>query len=281
MRSFTCIMHIGAMRFRRILFSGRSAMIFILMGIYCFSMIQPIADFARDAGERVTPYAPPFMINEHLCQLFLMIGAFALFAGAPYKDDLYSYTLARAGKGKMLAGNFVGMLGIAFLYVAFLFLAMSLPFLGNMTTEGKWGKIWTTLAAYPPTDYGMMFYVDDSIRAFYTPLQAMALEFLLETGCVAFLGMCVYLGNQFTNRPVGLWLAGGFVMLDVTTYNLFPDWVNKFSPLALARLSTYIRSYYMPMNGSHFYGFCFYGAGIIAMLALIRAIEGLRKNLIS
>jgi len=91
--------------------------------------------------------------------------------------------------------------------------------------------------------------------------------------------MCVYLGNQITDRPVGLWLAGGFVMFDITVYNLLPDDWNRYSPLAMARLSTYIRKSYMPLEGSPLYGFLFLGIGILVMLILIRRNEGWRRNL--
>jgi hypothetical protein len=159
---------------------------------------------------------------------------------------------------------------------------MLLPLIGRITFSANWGKVWTTLGTYQANySFGQEFVINDSIRAFFTPFEAMTLAYFLESCCVAFLGICVYLGNQLTGRPLGLWLAGGFVMLDITIYNIFPNWMNKFSPLALARLSSYTRSYYIPLNGSPLYGFLMFGGGIIAAMVLFCLNEGLRRDVVS
>jgi hypothetical protein len=256
-------------------------MVAVLMGIYAFSTVQPVSDFAQSVGERVTPYAPPFVIDDIVCQMFLMVTSVALFAGAPFKDDLYDYLLPRSGKTAMVIGNMIGIIWVSLAYVAFLFLMMALPLIFHMTFDSKWGKIWSTMAAFPPdSSFGIMFAVSDSIRARFSPLQAMVLSFFLESGCAAFLGACVYCFNQLTDRATGLWVACGFAVLDITVYNMLPDWVNRYSPLALARLSSYAKGYSLPMGRSPLYGFLFFSACIVIMTGTIRINEGVRKNLI-
>lgn len=281
MRSVRVALSISGLRLRQCVISGRAAMVAVLMGIYAFSTVQPVSDFARSIGERVTPYAPPFVINDIIIQMFLIVASIVLFAGAPYKDDLYGYLLPRSGKTAMVTGNMLGIIWISFAYVAFLFLMMTLPLVNYMTFEFKWGKVWSTMVAYPPdSSFGLMFDASDSIRARYSPFYAMTLSYLLESACVAFLGTCVYLGNQITDRPTGLWVAGGFAVLDITVYNMLPDWANRCSPLALARLSNYAKGYSLPMGRSPLYGFLFFSVGIVIMAVTVRINEGVRKNLI-
>ena len=280
MRSLKAALTISVLRLRQCVKSERTIMVAVLMGIYAFSTVQPVVDFARSVEERVTPYAPPFVISDIVCQMFLMIASIALFSSAPFKDDLYAYLLPRSGKTAMVLGNLLGIYWVALLYVAYLFVMMAVPMVGSLTFEAKWGKIWSTIAVYPPdSSFGIMFSVGDAIRVQFSPLSAMILVYFLESACVAFLGVCVYLGNQLTNRPLGLWLACGISVLDITVYNIFPSSINRFSPLSLARLSNYASGYSLPMGRSPVYGFLFYGLGIALMTLIIRLNEGARKNL--
>ena len=99
-------------------------------------------------GERATPYAFPFMTDDHICQLFIMIGAVSLFAGAPYKDELFPSLVARSGKTCMVFGNALGTMIVAVCYISYLAVLTLVPLMGQLTLSVKWGKIWTTLGAY-------------------------------------------------------------------------------------------------------------------------------------
>lgn len=281
MRKLGAVAVIGLMRFRHIFLSPRTAAVGVLMGIFAFSVVQPFADFARQKGVPITPYAPPFVLSDQVCQMFLMLGAIALFAGAPYKDKLYPYALARAGKGAMISGNVLGMAMISVVYGAFLYGVMALPMLGNMTVSENWGKVWTTLAAYPDWVPHAYISIPEMVRNNFSPAGALLLGFLLEVGCILFLGMAVYLGNNLTSRPVGLWLGGGFVLLDITIHNLFPYAFSRFSPLTLARLSTYSGANTSTFNPPITYGFAFYAVGCAVAILLLRLDDGLRRDMIS
>ena len=44
----------------------------------------------------------------------------------------------------------------------------------------------------------------------------------------------VYWGNRLSGKPLGLWIAAGFVMLDTTIYNILPASLQRYSPLSLS-----------------------------------------------
>lgn len=276
MHKLHAISLISLIRLRDILCSARTAVVAIMIGIFVYTAVEPFAQFARDANVPLTPFLVPMLIDDQICQLFLLFGAMALFSSAPFKDDFYPYLAARAGKTEIVFGNALGLLMVSVLYVLFIYIISILPGIDILVIEQKWGKVITTLAAYPAD--GFYFTPSEAIRVSYQPLNAMLTGGILEISCVFLLGLFVYSGNLLSNRPVGLWLAGTIVVLDITIYNYLPDYVNAYSPAALARLSTYTATY-MPLSGSVSYGFLFIGSLSLGLLFLIWIIEGIRKDI--
>ena len=211
----------------------------LLQGLFAFSMLQPIADFARDVGYPATPYGFVFMCSDLIYQMIIMGGAIWLFCNAPFQDQLYPYLLARSGRRSWTTGNLFYIWATSFFYLLYLFVISILPFLFNLSWSAEWGKIWTTLAkTNVGGDYAISVLISDQIRSRFTPLQAVGASIALEWLCASLLGTLIYVGNRFFERPVGLWVAAFFVFYDITIYNMLSNWHYTYSPVSLARLTT-------------------------------------------
>ena len=268
---------VAVMRARQQLLCWRSAAVFILMGIFMFSYAQPFSDFARERGLEITPYAAVFIMDDIIAQLFLMLGAVALCAGAPFLDEQYPYLVARCGRCTVVLGNILAILGLTGLYVAFLYLASVAPMADTLAWDHRWGKVWNTLALSHPHVEGSMIAVSDAIRSSLTPRRALLIGLLLEWGCAGGLGLVVYWGNRLSGKPLGLWIAAGFVMLDTTIYNILPARLQRYSPLSLARLSVYKNRL---ITFSYGYGGCFLVGMALALSAVLLIQERLKKDLV-
>ncbi len=244
-----------------------------MMLLYVAASLKPMREYGLWAGCGVSPAIFVFLVNEQLCQLVLAGGALVLFSGAPYRSQMDSYLLPRAGRVSLALGNCLYILCAAIVYVAALFAFELIGLAGALDWGNGWGKLLRSVAAgVIPDNFASQFLANASIIRLYEAGPALALTLSLEVLCVAFLGLTVYVGNRAFQRPVGLWLGGAFVMLDITIYNMLADWWNVISPLAMPRLSTYSYRYYLPLNGTPAYGYLALGVGI-ALLIVCALLE--------
>lgn len=265
------------MRARQQLICWRAVAVFIIIGIFVFSYAQPFADFARNAQVNITPYAIVFIIDDYIAQLFLMLGAVALCAGAPFIDEQYPYLIARCGRRNMVLGNVLTVVLMTGVYVAFIYMASVLPMLDVLAFDKHWGKAWTTLAVNTAPVEGAMISINELIRSNLSPRRAMFINFFLEWGCATILGLTVYLFNRITDKPAGLWAAAGLVMLDTMIYNMLPNTFNGYSPLSLSRLSTFLDGM---MMYTFFYGVCFFALLAIVMTGALVVHEHFRRDVL-
>ena len=262
---------IGTLRIRLLqdFFVFRILLTFALMALYVAAALKPIRDFGVLAGCGVAPGIFVFMVDEHLCQLVFCGASLVLFSRAPFRSSMDSYLLPRSGRLSLALGNCLYILLVSALYVVSLFLTQTIYLNTSLDLGSNWGKLIRSLGqGIIPNGFSSEFYVNNSIVRLYDADWALLNVLSLETLCIAFLGIAIYVGNRAFAKPVGLWIGGGLVMLDLTIYNMLPDTWNVASPLALPRLSSYAYRYYMPFGGSIAYGYLFLISGIILLIAI-------------
>lgn len=231
------IRRVFSFQIKQVRTNQRILMIFILAAIFVFSNFQGVLDFSRDVGIPVRPWAFPHITSDYICQLVIMAGAVALFCDAPFNSEIQKYILPRAGYTAWTAGQCMYIVVLSFLYILTILLFSILPLLPNMEFRNGWGKIWGTLARFTVvSQYGISFYVYDYVIGAYTPLQAMALSFLLSWVCCVWLGLVTYFLNYVTGKYVGTFLSAGFVLMDITVANEWLPWFYRISPVTLAQL---------------------------------------------
>lgn len=277
MHDIATAVRIGGIQLRKNLFSQRTGMIFLLEGIYLFALVQPVREMAIDTGYSATPFALAFLACDAIVQMVLMAGAVALFANAPFEDETHPYLIVRSGRRAWIIGNSIYLIAMSVIYVLFLWIMSMIPLIPKIVFKLEWGKIWGTLAETDARrQYQILFEVSNAVKRMYQPGIALFYTLLLEWGCVAFLGACVYCGNSVSSKPLGVWIGAGIAFFDIMIYNLFPaSWIT-YSPLSLAMISNLIHSRW---GISISYSMGFFGMGF-AIMIFVSYIYGqlMRKN---
>ena len=251
---------------KRELLTVRTKLLFLMVGIFIYSNIEPIVNFSKAVNIKVTPWAFSHLVNDFTCQPVFMIGLIFLLSNAPFRSDTYRYIVARSGKVEWEIGNLLYIFTMTFLYTSFMFLVSVISLGTRISISSNWGKIWGTLAK---TDAGMQFSVkfiiNDFIIGTYKPLLATLYSFILEWMCFLWLGYLIYLFNLFAKRAVGVIVAGVFILLDIMIYNSWVESAYLISPVTLAQLSTFTKGnlkYGLTLE----YAFVFFLTGIMLFI---------------
>lgn len=271
MRNIKAAFHICTIQLRKNILSQRTVVMALLVSLYIYAMLQPVSDFAYAVGYKATPFGVVFLVCDSVVQMILMAGVVVIFSNAPFEDESHPYLIVRAGKGVWVFGNSLYILLMSSLYVLFIWLISIVALIPNVDFTMAWGKVWGTLAATNAGEqYGILFTVHNGIRTYYEPTIALGSTLLLEWGCSVFLGASVYLGNKFTDKPIGTWIGAAFVLFDITIYNIFYGPWMAYSPLSLAMITNFIRSRW---DFTVSYAVMFYIIGLVAMTAINYAKE--------
>lgn len=215
----------------------RVLLLFMILAIFICSYLAPVADFSKAAGERITPWAFPHLINDYICQIVFAVCVVFLFCTAPFQGNAHYYIIQRSGSFYWQVGNILYIIIMSFLFVSFIWIISVVSLIPRLEFSGEWKAIWGTLAR---TNAGIQFRVPfsvyDYIIGVFSPARAAGISFLLEWACAVWLGLLIYLFNFLTQKPVGVAIASLFVFLDVMINNSWTPKAYLFSPVTLAQL---------------------------------------------
>jgi hypothetical protein len=229
---------------RREILSKRTIVLFLIIGIFIYSNMEPVEFFCAAVGINATPLGFVHMINDFIFQTVFLLGIIFLLSSAPFRGDFYPYIVYRSGDKEWEIGNILYIIIITFLYTVFLVIMSIIGLKGRIDFVCEWGKIWGTLArTNAGSQFGVQFAVSDYIIGKYEALYAMIVSFLLEWTCFIWIGMCIYFFNSLTKKSIGVFLAGIFVFLDTMIYNSWTPWAYRFSPVTLSHLSAFTKGY--------------------------------------
>ena len=215
----------------------RVLILFIIIAVFIYSCLEPVADMAKAVGEKVSPWAFPHLMNDYICQMVFMVSAVFLFSTAPFEGKAHYYIVQRSGSFSWQLGNVMYIFASSFLFVGFIWGISVISLLSQTKYNNEWGIIWGTLARTNiGNQYGVPFTVFDYIVGVFSPIKATAISFLLEWACVAWMGLVVYLFNCITKKMTGILVASLFVFLDVMIYNSWTPKAYLFSPVTLAQI---------------------------------------------
>lgn len=253
---------------RMITENARILTMFLLVFLFVVQNLSSVLSFSKSVKIPVTPYAFTFLVNDSICQFIIIAGAVVIFSNAPFEDEGYPYMLPRAGRLSWAFGQMIYIFKMSLLYITFLMTATVIPFVGHLKLDTEWGKIWGTLAKTDAgSNFGINFSVSDFIVNKYTPVNALLVSLLLEFGCILWIGLLIYFGNQMTNKSVGTILGMFFTVLDICIANDWIDFAYGFSPASLAQIETY-SGYALKYHIDVIYGVRFFVFGIIILLLL-------------
>ena len=269
------VLRVFIVQFRQEFFCIRTAVIFLIMGIFIYSSLEPVAAMVHEFGIYASPTAFVHIMNDHICQIVLTIGMVFLYSTAPFRRDSFSYIVYRCGQRNWECGNILYLFVCSFFYTLFILFASIAALKGeqDFSVHG-WGKIWGTLArTNVSVRFGIKLNVSNYLLGKYEPEEAVPVTFFLVWASFFFIGLVVYIFNLHIKRGSGIVLAGIFVFLDTMIYNSWTPWAYRISPLTLAKLTTYTNSrqhYGLTLT----YAWIFMAAGIFIMCFMIFALAG-------
>ena len=215
----------------------RVLILFMILAVFIYSYLEPVANLAQAVGEKVSPWAFPHLMNDYICQMVFMVSAVFLFSTAPFEGKVHYYIVQRSGSLSWQLGNVLYILASSFLFVGLIWVLSVISLLSRTKFSGDWGIIWGTLArTNAGNPYDVPFTVFAYIVGVFSPMEATAISFLLEWACVSWMGLVVYLFNYITKKMTGILVASFFVFLDVMIYNSWTPKAYLFSPVTLAQL---------------------------------------------
>ena len=75
----------------------RVLILFMILAVFIYSYLEPVANLAQAVGEKVSPWAFPHLMNDYICQMVFMVSAVFLFSTAPFEGKAHYYIVQRSG----------------------------------------------------------------------------------------------------------------------------------------------------------------------------------------
>lgn len=215
----------------------KTVTILVLLAVVISFHLRPVARFAIAQGISVAPWIFPFMPSDYMLQIILVAGAVFLMSDAPFKNENHFYLLYRAGTISWSIGTILYMIVVSVVYTLSIWGIALFSLADVIQFDGEWGKILGTLAQNPRVlvDYEIPMVFNYTIFQ-YTPIRATIYSILLECGCILWIGLAIYIGNEFLKHYMGIIIAFAYLFLDVMIYNVMSRNVYRYSPLSICQL---------------------------------------------
>ena len=244
-------LHLCGNNLRRWINNPRYYIVAVLALVWVHYLISPIKAFSQSVGVNATIWGFPFLLTAWYPHMVLLLGAVLLFCDAPFMNNGTPYECIRSGKRAWTHGQLVYVVVASIIFVLYLFLAIVVCLLPNVTLSTDWGKVYSTLAQTNVGSIYSLIPISYLIQQTYTPLQAMILSGSLLTLETCLIGTVMFFINSITSRAVGVFcglvlsffpafasVAGGTLI-----YYLLPTtWAN------ISILDTSGKSLYPPVS---------------------------------
>ncbi len=249
---------------------------FFLSGIYILNKLSVTADYCVQTNMRATLAGYAFMTNNSFIQLVLMAACFLFFYPCPFRDQMYENIVVRTRTNAFVAGNLLYILFVSFVYVAFTLLMYALAMVRVLDISLNYGQAFTIMTR---NQINIGFQLSSEILTNMKGTEAFSYALILEMATVLFFGLCIYAGNSISKKPIGIYMACIFLLLDIFVFNSMPDSWRVFAPVSLSMLSFYFGA--SKMNYIHpilFYSISYIIFILVVWLTENHILKGGEKN---
>lgn len=209
----------------------------VCLFVFMWNALEPLRNFVSSVGVDATPFLFSFLFDDiFLCPL-LFAGILLFFTDAPFYDKQQLFVVLRCQAFRWSLGQIIYVFVISVFYTGFLLFLSILILFPHLSFKGDWGKIWTTLAITGAgSELGLSFGVSKSVLFDYTPLQAVALTFLLVVLICSLYGFLMWCLNLYLGRAISLILVLASICL-VIRIRFLPTWLTYLCPSSWADLA--------------------------------------------
>lgn len=236
------IFHIALLGIRKWLTNFRMYVVFIMLAVFEWTLIQDIRAYAIDIGMSISCWYFPFLFVSNINCIFYYFALILMYCNAPYVEEHQMSLMLRSGRKQWFAGQilYTVMASFAFfVWMAVLSIIEYIPYVGFST---EWEGILMKLSQNPRAyGHGLYLNVPYEILQNYTPIQAFLLCFGINVGVGTLLGLLIFYVNLWKSRGYGAAVALAWVALsDIVVQKVgMRRWMIILAPTSWTNLSLY------------------------------------------
>lgn len=240
----------------------------IIMLLYSYVFIAPIADMARLANLRLTPMIYPILLNDKMGQLTFLSGYVLLLSITMNTSISDQVLLPRIGYVSAALEKVVHMVVLLVLYqIIFIFFSQSL-LLGITDWTLTWGESWKLLCIEENwSGYHTVFFPSSFLISEYSAVDAFMKTVVLESALLLWIGLVAETLRSLFRPGIAVFTSMGISLSDIFFYNMMPIPLRILSPVSLAMLSTF-QEPEVEAGVTEDYAICFYMIMLVLLLVI-------------
>ena len=207
-----------------------------------------------------------FLINDHSSHTVLLSGLLFALTALDFQKELRQSLLMRSGYISYAIGYLLFILTVVLLYEVFALILSQVWILSVTSWQNNWGTGWEVLCSNDVLyKFHITFIPDPSLIENCSAFDALTLSICLECILMTILAILSSTVNTITRSVCGTLMSMVVILSDIILYNMFPVSFQKYSPVTLAMLSSFVNA--EEANGiTYMYAVSYY---VIALSVLI------------
>lgn len=220
--------------------STKGCVFFLIILLYSYVFVVPIADVARIANLRLTPMIYPIILNDKMGHLTFLSGYVLLLSitmNAALSDQML---LPRIGYAEAALAKLVQIAVSSILYqVIFAFFAQLWLF-GVTDWTLAWGEGWNLLCIEANwSEFHTVFFPSSFLISEYSAAETIVKTIVLESALLLWIGLVAETLKTIFRPAIAVLTSMAISLSDIFSYNMLPIPLRILSPVSLAMLSTF------------------------------------------
>lgn len=235
--------HIYRLFLLRMITSSRLMWILGFIAGYTYAFSYPIFQIAQKLNITLTPFIMIFLINDHSSHTVLLSGLLFALTALDFQKELRQSLLMRSGYISYAIGYLLFILTVVLLYEVFALILSQVWILSVTSWQNNWGTGWEVLCSNDVLyKFHITFIPDPSLIENCSAFDALTLSICLECILMTILAILSSTVNTITRSVCGTLMSMVVILSDMILYNMFPVSFQKYSPVTLAMLSSFVNA---------------------------------------
>lgn len=248
--------------------STKGLVLLVIMLLYSYVFVSPIADMARLANLRLTPMIYPILLNDKMGQLTFLSGYVLLLSVTMNTSISDQALLPRVGYVAVAFEKVVHMVVLLVLYQIVFICFSQYLLLGITDWTLTWGEGWNLLCIEENwAGYHTVFFPNSFLINEYSAVDAFSKTIVLESALLLWIGLITETLRTLFRPSVAVFSSMMISLSDIFFYNMMPIPLRILSPVSLAMLSTF-QEPEVEAGITEDYAICFYTITLILLVAI-------------
>ena len=226
---------------KKLLRSSRFYMTILVVCFVIWDHLAPISTWLAAQHYKITPWVYPFISNSVFLQMVIVGGTLFLFSDAPFFDETQLLLIVRMNRVQWCMAQMIYICVSTMIYFAAIAFVSIFLFIPNITFSSRWGAVILALSRGETNLENVMSfskYITESM----SPIGANALCLLFSWMASVCLAEIQFFFNLDEKKQIGSIIAGFLILQDLFSLMILSENSEKYSIVALTRLSVLIRN---------------------------------------